>query len=132
VSRWLLDTSALAQRSDREVHRRLTACIEEGAAVCDMVVAESLIRARSPDDLAARRRFFAVMDVLAVDSPVWNAVGVFADRLAAAGATVATGDAVIAACAALNEMTVIHFDTDYEVLGEVCEVAHEWVIPRPT
>lgn len=128
VTRWLLDTSALAQRSHASVGERLRACIVEGASVCDMVVAESLIRARSQADFAARSRFFDVIEVLAVDAQVWSTVSEFADRLASAGKLVATGDAVIAACAVVNGLTVVHYDGDYESLGSVCAVDHDWVV----
>jgi len=129
MSRWLIDTSALARRGHPDVHQRLADCIGDGAAVCDMVVAESLMRARSLDDLAARKRFFDVMDVLSVDRAIWVEVAAIAERLAEAGKTVATGDAIIGACAIVNAVTVLHYDADYEVLGTAADVAHEWVIP---
>jgi hypothetical protein len=132
MSRWLIDTSALAQRGHPAVHKRLAGCIEDGATVCDMVVAESFIRARSVDDLAARKRFFDVMDVLLVDRAVWAGVTDIAERLAAVGKTVATGDAIIAACAIVNDVTVLHYDADYEAVGAVVDLAHEWVVPAGT
>lgn len=129
VNRWLLDTSALSQRPHGPVHERLEQCIEEGAAVCDMVVAESLMGARSTADLVARNRFFQTMSVLAVDQSVWSALETIAGNVAEAGRKVATGDAIVAACALVNDLTVLHYDSDFEKLGELTGLRHEWVVP---
>jgi predicted nucleic acid-binding protein len=126
----MLDTSALAQRGRVKVNERLRACLADGAAVCDMVVAESLIRARSVEDLAARHQFFETIEVLPVDAEVWGRVFDLANLLAVAAKAVATGDAVIAACAEANDLIVVHYDEDYETLGEVAGTSHEWVVPR--
>ena len=111
----MIDTSALGQRSHPDVRDRLAASIEEGATVCDMVVAESLIRSRSPEDLAARKRFFDAFDVLPINEAVWDKVTDFAEALAEAGEVVAPSHALIAA---------------YETLGRAAGVDHEWVAPN--
>ena len=128
MSHWMLDTSALAQRSHPEVDERLRRSIQDGAVVCDMVVAESLVRARSEADLVARHQFFETIDILSVDSHVWDEVFDLASILATEGKVVATGDAVIGACARLNGLTVLHYDSDYATLGDVADLDHEWVI----
>lgn len=130
MTRWMLDTSALAQRRHPEVDERLRASIREGAAVCDMIVAESLIRASSPADLAARHQFFEAVDVLAVDEHVWSEVFAMAGVLAESGRSVATGDAVIAACATVNGLTLLHYDSDYSTLAETVDLSEEWVAPQ--
>lgn len=127
MSRWLIDTSALAQRAHPEVDARLRSCLIDGAVVCDMVVAESLVRARSEADLVARQRFFETIDILRVDGAVWEEVFDLAALLATDGKVVATGDAVIGACARLHGLAVLHYDADYATLGEVADLEHEWV-----
>jgi hypothetical protein len=127
MSQWMIDTSALAQRSHSEVDQRLRQSLRDGAVVCDMVVAESLVRARSEADLLARQRFFETIDILSIDNEVWDEVFDLAAQLAADGKVVATGDAVIAACARLHGLTVLHYDSDYSTLGDVAEIEHEWV-----
>lgn len=129
MSRWMFDTSALAQRPHPEVADRLSACLAEGAAVCDMVVAESLIRATSTGDLVARQRFFETIDVLAVDGTVWDDVFDLAVLLAENGAVVATGDAVVGACARIHDLTVVHYDADFDTLAAAAEIKTEWVVP---
>jgi hypothetical protein len=128
----MIDTSALAQRAHPAVIERLKACLSEGAAVCDMVVAESLIRARSMVDLAARQQFFETIDVLSVDGVVWEEVFDLTGLLADGGRTVATGDAVIGACARIHDLTVIHYDADYDTLGAAADIDTEWVVPSGT
>ena len=128
MNRWMIDTSALAQRAHPEVDERLRRCITDGAAVCDMVVAESLVRARSEADLVARHRLFETIDVLSIDNEVWDEVFDLAALLAADGKVVATGDAVIGACARLYGLTVLHYDSDYATLGDVADLDHEWVV----
>lgn len=132
MSRWMIDTSALAQRAHPAVAERLKTCLSEGAAVCDMVVAESLIRARSMVDLAARQQFFATIDVLSVDGVVWEEVFDLAGLLADGGRTVATSDAVIGACARVHDLTVLHYDADFDTLGAAGDIDAEWVVPSGT
>ena len=132
MTRWMLDTSALAQRRHPEVDERLRTAIREGAAVCDMIVAESLIRASSPADRAARHQFFEAVEVLAVDDQVWGEVFAIAGVLAESGRLVATGDAVIAACAVVNGLSVLHYDLDYETLADEVDLRQEWVVPPGT
>lgn len=96
--------------------------------MCDMVVAESLVRARSEADLVARQRLFETIDVLSIDNEVWDEVFDLAALLAADGKVVATGDAVIGACARLHALTVLHYDSDYATLGDVADLDHEWVV----
>lgn len=126
MTRWMIDTSALAQRSHPVVDQRLRESIRDGAVVCDMVVAESLVRATSIADLAARHQFFETMEVLAIDHVVWDEVFDIAALLADDAKVVATGDAVIAACARLHDLAVLHYDADYETLAEVAGVEQAW------
>jgi predicted nucleic acid-binding protein len=39
-------------------------------------------------------------------------------------------DVIIAATAAEHELTILHYDSDYERLAAVTEAHHEWIIPR--
>ena len=130
VTRWMIDTSALGQRSNPDVHTRLASCISEGAAVCDMVVAESLIRARSSEGFEARKSFFAAFDVLPVDERVWSDVNSIAELLANSDDVVAPSHVIIAACASVHGLVVLHYDSDYETLGRRADISHEWVAPK--
>jgi predicted nucleic acid-binding protein len=93
-----------------------------------MVVAESLIRSRSKADFRARRRFFETFEVLPVDQGVWEVVTDLAVELSMGGVIVSSGDVIIGACARLHDLTVVHYDSDYEVLGRMCGVQHDWVV----
>ncbi len=124
----MLDTSVLGQRGHPTVRERLIELADD-SWVCDMVVAESLTRSRSEHDLRARRAFFHSVGVLPVNGEVWETVNEWADHIAASRLTVATGDVVIAACASLAGLTVLHYDADYQALAACCDVDHEWVVP---
>ncbi|GAB4585270.1 PIN domain-containing protein [Nocardia sp. IFM 10818] len=41
-------------------------------------------------------------------------------------------DVLVAAVAIRDELTVVHYDADYEHLAEVSELRHEWIVPRGT
>ena len=95
-----------------------------------MVVAESLIRARSAEGFEARKKFFASFDIVPVDGPVWSEVTAIAETLATSDEIVAPSHVIIGACASVYGLTVLHYDSDYETLGRAADISHEWVAPK--
>ncbi|WP_370449345.1 hypothetical protein [Cryobacterium sp. TMT1-2-2] len=46
---------------------------------------------------------------------------------------VGAGDTLIAACALINDATVVHYDSDFESVSKVItQFRHEWIVPRST
>ncbi len=42
---------------------------------------------------------------------------------------VSIADLIISACAIENDLTVLHYDRDFDVVGSVSELQSEWVVP---
>jgi predicted nucleic acid-binding protein len=67
------------------------------------------------------------MEVLPVDHRVWDEVCDLAALLALTAVVVATGNVIIAACARIHGLTILHYDSDHATIGAAADVAHEWV-----
>lgn len=132
--KYLVDTSALARTERPSVQERLRPVIEEGTgAVCGPVELEVLFTARSPADMAEHTHdladAFAHVDMSEAD---------FADakdlmrELAARGKHRVAGvaDLLISACARRVDLTVLHYDSDFEAIAEVSGQRAEWVVPK--
>ena len=98
-----------------------------------MVDLEQLFSARSGDEHRARRtdlllRFMRVpIDQATFDRAI-EVQGLLADR----GQHRAAGipDLVIAAAAERAQLTVLHYDADFELIATVTEQPTEWIVPR--
>lgn len=131
---FLIDTSALVRRQSRaEVREALDPLIREGeAATCGIVDLEFLYGASSP------RIYGAAVDGLR-GMPHAPVEDVCLSRALAVQATLASRsqhrglsipDLLIAACAEVNELTVLHYDSDFERIAAVTDQPTRWVVPR--
>jgi predicted nucleic acid-binding protein len=128
---YLLDKSAWVQAQySKDAARRIGDLIRHGRlALCTMTVMEVLYSARNTDecnrdfnrlttmpwfDLSAARRSAGLQHELAQRG--WHRTPI--------------PDVVIAATAAEHDLTVLHYDSDYERLASVAGARHEWVVPR--
>ena len=132
VARCLADKSALARFPIPAVAKRLRPLLEEGAlATCAIVDLELLYSARNiadyQDVLEERRSLDA--------APITPAVMAHAielqHELAGRGHhRVPIRDLVISAAARAAGLTVLHYDSDFELIAGAGGAAQEWVVPR--
>lgn len=130
----LADKSALARRETRpEVRAVIEPMLLAGQiATCGVVDLELLYSASSPavyEQLASALR--ALPRVPVTESVLDRALEVQA-RLAKRSQhrAVPLPDLIVAACAESAELTVLHYDADYDRIAEVTGQPVQWVLPR--
>ena len=134
IARYLIDTSAAARMRHPEVSRRLRPLIEGGVvATTASLDAEALYSARGPaeyEQLWADRR--AAYEYLPTNDEHWQTALGAQRALARTGQHRAVGmaDLLTAALAAAHQLTVVHYDADFETAATVLAFQHRWVLPR--
>lgn len=129
---YLADKSALARLHHPAVARRLGPLLVDGlVATTPIIDLEVLYSARSLDDyeeiLTERRSLPSYPVIPAVTD---RAIDV-QHRLAQRGHhRLPLPDLLIAAVAELNDLAVLHYDTDYDRIAETTGQRCEWVVPR--
>lgn len=134
IARHLIDTSAAARMTNREVAARLAPLIEAGlVATTAQLEAEALYSARNPADyeqLWSDRRL--AYEYLPTNDEHWQTALGAQRQLAITGRHRAVGlaDLLIATLANAHNLTLIHYDADFEIAAEVLEFRHRWVLER--
>jgi predicted nucleic acid-binding protein len=133
-SRYLADKSALARLRHPSVSAVLAPLILAGdVATCGIIELEILYSARSHADFArtraTRARAFPALPVLQADFD--RAIAVM-EALALRGQHRAVGlpDLLIAAVAERAQVTVLHYDADYDLVAAVTGQPTHWVVSR--
>ncbi len=133
VARYLVDKSALARLKTDPVAEVLRPLVVRGlTGVCGMIALELLYSSRNADEHATIS--------LAIDTREWlytedgdfrRAVEVQAG-LAATGRhrAVPPADLVIAAVAERHKVTVLHYDSDFDLIAGITGQPTQWVVPR--
>ena len=129
---YLADKSALARLHHPPVARRLGPLLVDGlVATTPIIDLEVLYSARSLADyeeILAERR--ALPSYPVTHAATDRAIDV-QHRLARLGRhRIALPDLLVAAVADLNDLTVMHYDADYDRIAEVTNQRCEWVVPR--
>jgi predicted nucleic acid-binding protein len=131
----LVDNSALSRLQTKPpVAARLEPMIAGGLlATCSVTDLEQFFSARSGtehrewrDEIALRYTRVAI-DQRVLDRAV-EVQGLLADRGQHRGANVP--DLIVAAAAERAGLTVLHYDSDFDLIATVTEQAVEWVVPR--
>lgn len=134
VARYLADTSALSRLDRSAVDVALSPLIEAGqVATCGMVELEVLYSARSPDDYVRRQRQLRDgFEQLAMSDEVWQRALEVQAELATRSTYRGTAlpDLLIAATAERHNVTVLHYDHEYELIASVTGQQVRWVVPR--
>jgi predicted nucleic acid-binding protein len=136
IARFLIDTSAAARMRLAAVAERLEPLIIGGlVATCATLDVEALYSARSPgeyEQVRADRR--EAYEYLPTDDGHWQRAFDAQRVLARTGRHRAVGiaDLLTAVLAAEHGMTVLHYDSDFEIAAEVLDFEHRWVLPRGT
>jgi len=134
IARYLIDTSAAARMRHPQVSPRLRPLIEGGVvATTASLDAEALYSASSPSEyeqLWADRR--AAYEYLPTNDEHWQTALGAQRELAGTGRHRAVGmaDLLTATLAAAHQLTVIHYDADFETAATVLTFQHQWVLAR--
>jgi predicted nucleic acid-binding protein len=134
IARYLIDTSAAARMRNVQVAERLAPLIEAGlVATTAQLDAEALYSARNPADyeqLWSDRRL--AYEYLPTDDEHWQTALSTQRSLAQQGRHRAVGmaDLLIGSLAADHDLTLIHYDGDFDIAAEVLPIRHHWVAQR--
>ena len=130
----LADTSVWA-RSGRPGLEWFGVALADGRiAVCDMVVMELLWSARDIADFRATETALRACSWFSIEPRDWEEARRVFRELAARGPLhhrqVKTPDLLIAAVAARNDLTLVHYDSDYDIIASVTGQPTRWAAPR--
>jgi predicted nucleic acid-binding protein len=134
TARYLIDTSAAARMRYPDVAARLGPLIKAGVVATTAVLdAESLYSARDPaeyEQVWSDRR--VTYEYLPTDDEHWQGALAAQRALASSGRhrSVGVSDLLTAVLASTHELTVLHYDGDFEIAAEVVAFDHRWVLPR--
>ena len=133
MTRFLVDMSALARMPLEQVRRRLEPIIEAGeAATCSIVDLEVLYSTRGFEEHQSTRwrRELAYTRVPLTEDVFQRAIDVQGELARSGRHRLPIPDLLIAAAAELARLIVLHYDADYDTIGEVTRQPMEWVVPR--
>lgn len=132
---YLVDKSAFQQQRHSaaadEMLRALAS--ENGLATCEIVALELLYSARSSADYEQRWADLQTLPWLHVTEAVMGRALSTQRLLAARGQhRRPIPDLVIAAAAAEHDMTVLHYDHDFDLIAAVTRQPTRWILPPGT
>lgn len=134
IARYLIDTSAAARMPQPVVAERLAPLIRSGlVATCASLDAEALHSARGSDDYdrirASRRRTY---EYLPLNDDHWARAVDAQSVLARSGRHRGVGiaDLLTAVIAEQHRLTLIHYDSDFDIAADVVDFEGSWVVPR--
>lgn len=134
----LADTSAWVW-SRRAEHPELrgefdTALVDGDLATCDMVRLELLYSARNAQEFAEIREGLAALQDCPISKEQWDRAMWVYERLGARGGahqrSVKHPDLVIAAAAEAADVTVLHYDEDYDRIADITGQPVRWLAAK--
>ena len=134
TARFLIDTSAAARMINQAVAQRLTPLIEGGVVATTAALdAEALYSARGPaeyEQLWHDRRL--AYEYLPTNDEHWQAALNAQRELARTGRhrSIGVHDLLTASIAAAYNLTIIHYDSDFDTAATVLTFQHRWVLAR--
>ena len=131
-ARYLADKSALARSRLPPVAQRLTPLYPSGRiATCPIIDLELLYSVRSGAEHSLLRRELGAMPSFPVDEAVTERAIEVQGLLANEGRhRLPVIDLLIAAVGEINDLTVLHYDKDFDIIAEVTGQRTEWVASR--
>ena len=128
---YLVDKSAEARLHVPEIDSRLGLLAGHGRVVtCAIIDLEIGFSARSGHHYREIMDNRQAMSYVPTSQSTLDLALLLQRRLADTGHhRVAIPDLIISACAIENDLTVLHYDRDFDVIGSVSELRSEWVVP---
>jgi predicted nucleic acid-binding protein len=82
--------------------------------------------------MASDEKDLSLLDVLHIDVEVEDRVTWIMRKLASRGQLRAPSiaDLFVSAVALTHKATVLHYDKDFELIADVTDLRHEWIMPR--
>ncbi len=133
--RYVVDTSAFARSSKPIVRQVLGPLASAGRiALCGPVAFELGHAARNRSDHDAIQEAITAYPTVPVNGSDHRRSLEIQSLLASRGEHRALSlvDALVAAVAESRELTVLHYDADFELIADAIDLEHEWVVPRGT
>jgi predicted nucleic acid-binding protein len=134
VATHIADKSALARMCDEAVAWRLGPMIEAGLiGTCGIIELEIRFSARSHTEYEQITRDRGLgYESFPMPDEVWDRALEVQRALSERGQrrAVKFSDLLIAATAERHGLVVIHYDSDYDLIGDVSGQPCEWVVPR--
>lgn len=135
VTGFLADTSAIARISQPTVTARLRPLVDRGLVhTCAVLDLEAGRSAKSTEDYEALMRDRALLytSVMMPSDGYLSRVMQIQHALVVSGIHRGVGiaDMLIAATAQMNDLTVLHYDHDFDLIADVTSVSTEWVVPQ--
>lgn len=136
VARYLADKSALARLHHPQVAAVLAPLVEAGlVATCPMIEFEMLWSTRSAQEFAEVRADRGLgYEWLPIDDVDWRrAIDVMAELWSSGRPrSVPLPDLLIAAAAERHQVSVLHYDADFDVIASITAQPVDWVVPAGT
>jgi predicted nucleic acid-binding protein len=133
---FVADTSAWTNHHKApEVKKRWKQLVlDDHISVCEPVLIELLRSARNMQEFMHVRDVLAAMRQASIVDETWSRALQVNEQLARAGSHrgVSLTDLLVAATAELRGVTVLHYDKDFDLIGEVTGQPMEWIAPRGT
>ncbi len=134
VAKYLLDTSVLARMKRVAIAAEVVDMIDAGlVATCPVLDLEALYAARSTQEYEGIRTDRSrAYEYLPTNDEQWQRAAEVQWALAARGQLRAVGipDLLIAATAEHHQVTVIHYDSDFDLIAAITGQPTRWVVPR--
>lgn len=133
MSTYLVDKSALARMIHPEVRLRLIPMIEAGeVATCAIIDLEVLFSARTFKDYVEvrQRRSLAYERIPLIEATFERAIDVQQELARSGHHRVPIPDLIISAAAELASLTVLHYDSDFDIIARITKQSMEWVVKR--
>lgn len=136
VARYLIDTSAASRMTSADVSSVVGPLIANGlVATAAPLDFEALWSARSSaeyEQLWQDRKI--AYEYLPTNDEHWQTALDTQRALAQNGTlrAVKLVDLLVAALAEDHNVTVLHYDSDFEIVAQVLDFSHQWVVPRGT
>jgi predicted nucleic acid-binding protein len=133
--RYLVDTSAFARMSKPMVASVLTPLAAQGQLVlCGPVVFELMFSAQSGVDADALGEWLASFRTAPTnDADMRRALDVQRQAVRRSQhRALSLTDVLVAAIAEARDLTVLHYDGDYELIAAITHQSNRWVVPAGT
>ncbi|UGY92609.1 PIN domain nuclease [Streptomyces gobiensis] len=130
TQRYLIDKSALARWGKPGVEPMLDSLNERGLLIsCGAVEYEVLYSARNKAEALRLRTMLRSFDYLPMNDEIWDRALKVQSEAMNAGfhRALSLTDLLIAATAERYEVTVLHYDGDYDMIASVTGQATQWV-----
>jgi predicted nucleic acid-binding protein len=134
VAEFLADKSAVTRRETRpEVRAALEPLLLAGRiATCAIVDLELLYSARNPVGYAGLASALRGMPRVPIVEPIMDRALEVQAHLAVSSQhrSVSLPDLIVAACAEYHQLTLLHYDSDFDRIAGITEQPTRWIVPR--